>query len=283
MKRILSSLLIALLLFSGNVVSIFAEDDHVHEWSSWYVEEESTCIEHGQECRYCTVCGEEEYRDLPLAGHDWGSWETIRKATPYKKGLKVRTCWECEKEQTKSIPKRKLTSNQKKAVKVVTTYLKAAKKYNINKMNSCFKKRSTKYVYPVANINHIYKKNNKVIKWKMVDARGKGNTITVKVKVTRPDLYSRTYKVFYETMEWALYHPNFTEAQLTNKLLSKIKAKLDNYKPKTTTDTVTFKIVKSGKKWKIKSQTRAIVDIATGFYYEASDDAYDDLVEEYSY
>ena len=283
MKKLLSILLALTLMLSSGIVSVFAEDEsHVHVWSDWITEEESTCDEHGSDYRFCEECGQYEYREVPFAPHEWGDWKVIRKATPYKEGKKERYCENCDETQTEKIAKRKLTANQKKAVGVVNTYLKAARSYKVNKMNSCFKKGSKKYGYPVKEINGVFKKYNKKIKWSMVDVTGKGKTIKVKVKVTRPDFYTQAYNSFYETFKWYILHPNVSDSKLTNKLFGKYRTKVKNCTKKTSTDTVVFTIVKSGKKWKIKTQTRTIVDIATAFYWIGSDNATDDFLREYS-
>ena len=283
MKKILSLLLMLTLMLSASAVSVFAGDEsHVHNWTEWTTEKESTCEEHGSEYRYCDVCEQYEHRELPLGPHDWSAWKTDEASTPYKKGVKSRYCIVCEKEEIKSVAKKKLTANQKKAVKAVETYLKAAKSYNVKKMDACFKKGSKNYGYPTEKINWIYKKYNKKIKWSMVDVKGKGSTITVKVKVTRPDFYKQAYNAYYETFDWAMDHLNASSSKLGNKILGKYNTKVKNCTKKTSTDTVAFTIVKSGKKWKIKAKTRTIVDIATAFLWKGSEDATDDFLDKFS-
>ncbi len=281
MKKLLSLILMTALMLSTGAVTVFAADEtHTHNWSDWTTEEDSTCTEHGTDYRYCDGCGQYEYREVPLAPHEWGDWEVEKKATPYQEGEKVRYCEECDEAQYATIAKRKLSAKQKKAVKVVNTYLKAAKSYNVKKMNACFKKGSKKYGYPTKKINWVYKKYNKKIKWSMVDVTGTGNTITVKVKVTRPDFYKQAYNAYYETFEYGISHPKASSSTLGNKINSKYNSKVKNCKKKTSTDTVSFKVVKSGKKWKIKAKTKTIVDIATAFFWEGSEDAYDDFLDD---
>ena len=93
--------------------------------------------------------------------HVWSKWETVSKPTAYVKGEKERYCLECEETETKAIPKRKITAVEKKVRGVTIAYLKAAKRYNIKKMNKCFAKKPKKYGYPTKRINWIYKKYNK--------------------------------------------------------------------------------------------------------------------------
>ena len=283
MKRIFSAFLLTTFIFSSVFTTSFAEDNHVHNWSDWEVGEYSDCQSQGYEYRYCYDCEVSEERKLPLLGHEWSAWETSRAATPYKAGNKFRYCEVCYKEQNKSIPKRKLTAKQKKAIKTVKTYLGAAKKYNVNKMNKCFKSKKSKHGYPTAKYyKKLFKKYNKKIKWKFVDATGKGNTVKVKVKVTRPDFYSQFYKAFYKTCTWYLSHQKVSNKALGNYFDKKAKQYTKKCKKTTYTETVTFTVVKTKKGWKIKNKSMAIVDIACGYMNEAVEDASNSFVEDYS-
>lgn len=284
MKRFISLLVLIPLFVSGFIIESYADDEqsHIHTWSEVIIEEESTCITHGSGYKECTECGETEEVELPLVSHEWSDWETTKAATVYKSGKKYRYCYYCDKEQFKTIPKKTITKNQKKAINTVKIYLKAAKSYNVKKMNSCFKKKSKKYGYPTKNVNWAYKKYNKKMKWTIVDATGKGNTIKVKAKVTVPDLYEPTYKAMYETLDWLLIHPKASSKKIGNIFVKKYNKKVKKSKVKMFTDTYTFTVVKTKKGWKIKSKSRTIVDLATGFYNEAMDDASDDFIDYYS-
>ena len=239
MKRLLSVLLLAMLILTSGIIPVFATEDHTHSWSDW---------------------------------------ETTRNATPYKEGSKSRICMICYAEQTEIIPKKKLTKNQKKAVNVVKSYLKYAKKFDTKKMKSCFRtyKTITVYDYTVKAL----KKHNKKIRWVMVDVTGNGKIIKVKAKITRPDLYNRVYANYYKWFQWQYRHQNASDAKTESAL---IKIEKPNLKKSTgtSTDTVTFTIVKTKKGWKIKNRNRTMTDIATGFYFKARRDAYDQFCEDY--
>lgn len=281
MKRLLAIMIAATVALLGSIVSVFAEDEsHVHNWSKWITEEEATCIEHGTDYRYCGGCGQYEYRETPLGSHSWGDWSIETKATPYKKGVKVRYCEECDKEQTKSIPKKKLTSNQKKAVKVVNSYMKYVKKFDTKKMKTCFNKYRIVSIYDY--ISKAMKKHNKKVKWSMVDVTGTGKTIKVKAKITRPDLYNRVYNNYYKWYQWQYRNPNASSSKKDNVLIKREKSNIKN-SIGTSTDTVTFTVVKSSKGWKIKNRNRSMLDISLGFYFKAKDDAYDQFCEDYGY
>lgn len=270
-------------LFSNGFITIFAENDHVHKWSEWRRVSESNCEYHGYETRYCYDCNMTEERTLPLAEHKWSAWETSRDATPYKEGQKVRYCEGCLKEQIGNIPKRKLTTNQKKAVKTVKKYLSAAKQYNVNRMNKCFKSKKSEHGYPTTKYyKKLFKKYNKKMKWEFVDATGKGNTIRVKVKVTRPNFYNPFYKAFYKTFEWYLSHQKASDKAIGNYSDKKIKQNIKKCQKTTNVETVTFTLVKTKKGWKIKKKTMAIADVACGFINAAMEDAKDSFIRDYS-
>lgn len=252
-------------------------DSCEHAWSEWEVEYEATCQEEGTEERYCKKCYESQVRTIPKTSHKF-DWETIKKSTVYKKGLKIGTCDYCEKVVKKAIPKNKMTASGKKARRVVISYLKAAKKYKVKKMNKCFAKLSKQYGYPTKKINWIYKKHNKKIAWRDIDVIKKSQRkIIVIEEVTRPNLYNKAYNAFYSSLWWswnkwgfsADKHGKETAARYMKKYSKKAK------KCKVKTKLVKFKVIKTKKGWKIEKKTRLMVDIATGFSNEAIDDAID--------
>ena len=59
----------------------------------------------------------------------------------------------------------------------------------------------------------------------------------------------------------------------------RIKKALQRGCNETVTNIVTIPVVKVRGKWKIQSKTKAVVDIATGFYNKALDDSVDDFVD----
>lgn len=256
-----------------------------HEWEDWYISyKPDDCSEEGRMDRYCVRCGKEQFYYFQMYPHKWGEWKTYRKSTAYVEGWKYRVCRICEQEDDKDLPLRKITKNEKKARKVVNKYMKAAKHYKVKKMNSCFAKKPKTYGYPTAKIDWVFKKHNKKIKWEIRDIIPKGKRIDVKVRVTRPDLYSREFNAMYDALEWAWdkwglnaqYHGNETGLKAIHKFNKRAK----KGKIKTKTQTVTFKMVKTSKGWKIQKKTRTIVDIATGYINEAMDDAADEWLED---
>ena len=256
-----------------------------HKWGDWYISyEPDDCSDKAMMERDCMCCPKEQYYYFQMYPHKWGKWKIYRKSTAYVKGEKYRICHFCENEDSKTLPLRKITKNEKKARKVVNKYMKAAKNYKVKKMNSCFAKKPKTYGYPTAKIDWVFKKHNKKIKWEILNIKPKGKRIDVKVRVTRPDLYSREFNAMYDALVWA-WDKWGTNAQYHGKetglkALHKFNKRAKKGKIKTKTQTVTFKMIKTSKGWKIQKKTRTIVDIATGYIYKAMDDATDEWLKD---
>lgn len=234
----------------------------------------------------CKNCGDYLSADqvCKLVGHDYSKWEIIRKPTKLKKGKKERYCKRvgCRLGiQVKSIPKRRINKNEKRAYKTVLKYLKAAKKYKVKRMNSCFAKKSNKYKYPTRKINWIFKKYNKGIKWDFRNIKKKGKSYIVKVRVKAPYFLIEATDAYFSALEWAYgkngqikWLPyNFEDifAKKFNKLVKKRKKD-------TWAITHNIKVKKDNGKWKISKQTRGVVDIATGFMYWGRADGKSDFL-----
>ena len=175
-----------------------------------------------------------------------------------------------------------LTPPQKKAVKVVNTYMKAAKSYNWRKMNKCFKKKGKSYGYPTKkSYVKFFKKYNKNLNWKIISVTGGGKQIKVTVAVAQPDMYSIFYGSLYDLCYWLSDNMKASD----RKIQKKYTKLLQKYRKSTpvgqTYRSVTFTMVKKGKNWKIKSKGMKVVDIATGLYNEAFEDAEDDFEDDY--
>lgn len=76
-----------------------------HNFSEWEADPADPCTEH----RYCQYdgCNEVETRE----DHEWGDWEVVKEATKTEKGLKKRVCSVCGDEETKEIPRLRDTSD----------------------------------------------------------------------------------------------------------------------------------------------------------------------------
>ena len=118
-NKILKVFLMYLIFMFTFNVNVYAEEDHIHDWSSWIQEEVPGCGSEGEEYRYCYTCGKKEYQAIPATGeHRWDNWETVKPATIYQEGIAERECWYCgtvEKKQLKKLtPYVKLSKNSLK-------------------------------------------------------------------------------------------------------------------------------------------------------------------------
>ncbi|SDB02957.1 hypothetical protein [Eubacterium oxidoreducens] len=255
-----------------------------HTWGEWDVDEDPTCTEAGSEYRWCENCDAEQTRTVAVTGHNWGKWKTKKKATTMQAGKKVRECKYCDATQKKKIAKKKMTASMKKAKKVANDYMKAAKAYDVNKMNSLFANKKCSTGYPTSVVDGYLKKyNKKYLKWKFVDVKKDGKIYKVKMKVTRPDMYNNFYKAVDDTLTWYLGMSLFYSEPSKSALFQKYNANLVKYlkkfakkSKKTDTTTITLKIKKTKKGWKIVKKTKAIVDIACGYANAGMDAAYDE-------
>lgn len=253
-------------LMNTNTFTIVADECPVegfHIWSDWEEDYEPTCAKDGKESRYCFACDREETRKIPKLGHDWTRWSFLRKATPYKTGKKERECETCYKIQRRTIPKRKFTKDEKKAKKVIEQYLKNAKKYNVIKLQKYFyKKDSSNYFLYDNKAIQLLKKYNKNISWKFKSVLGK-KKIVFTVKVKMPNLYKPAYDAVYKACK-AYGDGIVSDNNFKGYFMKEYLSRLATAKVKKKTKTITFNMIKKGGKWKIKKQSREIVDIAVG-------------------
>ena len=64
-----------------------------HDFTKWKIWYEPTCTEYGEECRYCNICGDEEFREINMIGHNYETVVTAPTCT--EKGYTTYTCSEC--------------------------------------------------------------------------------------------------------------------------------------------------------------------------------------------
>jgi len=123
-----------------------------------------------------------------------------------------------------------------------------------------------------------------------MDIRKNGSTHNVYLKVTRPDgyniayvpMYKQTVKAFdkhfeNDTLETkaALRDAEKAGKRANDIYISKLKKGIS----KTLTERVKIPVVKHKGAWKIKSKSMAVVDIATCYYNEGLEDAFDDYMD----
>ena len=279
--KVFSSILFMTIILILFAVPSNAQCDHV--WGPWQVYVEPTCDSKGSSERHCEKCYQIESKEIPVKAHSWSPWKMERVPTPYAEGYNIRYCFNCSKEQKQYLPKVKMTINQKKAISVVNTYMKAAKKYDIKKMNRCFASKPKKYGYPTKNLNNIFKRNNKkAIKWEITNITGNNKKYVVTVKITQPNYYNKIYDIYYDALEYALLN-NQSGTKAGTSAINKMVKKLKNAKIKKSTETYRFPIIKKNGKWKIEKKNRTIVDIACGYLNVAMNDATDQFLEDYAY
>lgn len=66
-----------------------------HDYNKWTIRNEATCTENGEEYRTCSICGNEEVKDIALTGHTYGGWNITKKDTILKYGEKQQKCSVC--------------------------------------------------------------------------------------------------------------------------------------------------------------------------------------------
>ena len=75
-----------------------------HYWTEWYLQPiygqfgdviQQDCTEGVSQYRYCTVCGETEYRFREPGIHDFDQWVTIQTPTCMREGINGHTCKVC--------------------------------------------------------------------------------------------------------------------------------------------------------------------------------------------
>ena len=223
--------------------------------------------------------------------HSWSSWSVLEEATIYAGGSEERYCDLCGLTQERAIPKRQMNTNERKAVKLVTTYLKAAKKYDWKKMNRCFVKATKKYGYPTDKAVAKYHKkyNKRMLKWTMVDVKKSGKTYYVYVSVRRPDGYDLMHDSLYRSLV-KCFKKHYKKGTLGTKAAKrdaekagsraavKYAAKLKSPGIRETIyEEICFPVVKRNGKWKIKKKSMDIVDVACCGYNDAKETAIDDF------
>lgn len=213
--------------------------------------------------RTCYYCFQTEWKSVPPSQHQWGEWEPCEKPEYYKKGSKIKYCKKCYAYIEKSTHRKEIPKRIMDASKAVTRYFKAAKKYNVSKMNKCFYKKWHIDKYPtnrkVAKI--IRKRNKRKLKWKILSVSGSGAKYKFKCKVTVPDLGRAAYRAAYETHRYEEEY-GYSKAKKIKRFVKYSKKN----KNKTVKGYVKFTVLKTKKGWKIYKKTDNMMIAATGFY-----------------
>ena len=249
-----------------------------HVWTSWTTETAATCIESGMKSRFCKECYKDEYQKIPATGkHDWGRWETIKKPTYYKEGKKVRYCNECDKRQVKAIPKKTLSKAEKKVVSTATDLLKHAKKYDVKKMKGLFVSPPKDFFFEkkVKLAKYCKKYNQKKLSSKIRSVSIKQDDATVKLDVTYPDAYYPFGYSYYDLVQYIVQHPKCSEKTMFKQYMKSLSRYTKAFGVGKETKTITFKLKKTKKGWRIAKSSDDINNAVNCNYQKAYTDCFD--------
>ena len=249
-----------------------------HVWTKWVTDYEATCIETGSKSRFCRECFKDEYQKIPATGkHDWESWETIKNPTYYKEGRKNRYCNECGKKQTKAIPKKTLSKEEKKAVSVATDLLKYAKKYDVKKMKKQFASPPKKLFFEekVKLAKYCKKYNQKKLSSKIHSVSINQKEATVKLDVTYPDAYYPFGYAYYDLVLYIIDHPKCSEKTMFKVYMKSLSRYTKVFGVGKETNTITFKLKKTKKGWRIAKSSYDIKNALNCNYQKAYSDFFD--------
>ncbi|MEY8428310.1 hypothetical protein AALA00_11460 [Lachnospiraceae bacterium 46-15] len=190
--------------------------------------------------------------------HDWET-EVIQKATPFHRGIIEKTCYDCDETKIIYKPKKKMTAREKKSVKTVRDFFKAAKKYDLEKMQKYLVNGSKKLADRDSCIGEISRKyNKKYLKCKVTDVRTKGSKVYVEVDVDYPDGMKAFIKAF-ELMEADVLQHIWTNPNYTipaESVVKYIRQSVSRYGVKTSNIIKEFKVAKIKGKYKIEGFDR---------------------------
>lgn len=205
--------------------------------------------------------------------HDWET-EVIQKATPFQRGIIEKTCYDCDETKIIYKPKKKMTAREKKSVKAVRNFFKAAKKYDLEKMQKYLTNKSKRLADRDSLIGEIAQKyNRKYLKCKVIDVRTKGSKVYVKVDVDYPDGEEAFVKAL-KLMEKDLYQHIWSNPDYTispENVTKYINQSVSRYGMSTLNVVKEFKVAKVKGKYKIEGLDRKEenIDLLNCNYHEA--------------
>ncbi len=172
-----------------------------------------------------------------------------------------------------SMPIRSNAASQKAAVnKSIKSFMSASKKFNIDQMNKYLyrkKDRIPKSEFKqTPNMVKYIKKYNKKMSYKILSTKVSGKNATVKMKVKYVNAQPFTDAMFVNMIVDAFNGVDTESDKYIDKLFKRtLKAKV---KLSMQTKTITVKMIKSNKKWKIKKlnnnlQNIVFADFTDGF------------------
>lgn len=177
-----------------------------------------------------------------------------------------------------SLPMSVQAKTSKKTVnavnKVVKTYLNAQKKTNISEMNKCFIRGQFTPIRKTGYFARYLRAQNRKLSYKIVSTKVKSNRASVKVKCTYKSAYNLFAAAIQDTSIYFGDDPDaLSDTELIYDYVSAYIYKNENqYPPRSRTKTITLKLVKRKKSWKIKNATNDMMNILWLDYFRLLDD-----------
>lgn len=169
-------------------------------------------------------------------------------------------------------------SNKKKVEKTVRRFFNGARAYKIKKMKKCFAKEPEGVFFTDNKYMRKYcKKRNKTIRYEIRRIKVKHHHAIAVVHVSYPDAYKSIRKACKTAFQYQHRHPSASNKKIQQILYKKIK-KYDKKKfPKTNIEkTITIKLIKKKKSWKIKKMTENLMNIPHCRFYDAAYDYFNE-------
>lgn len=253
-----------------------------HEWGEWEIMYDSTCNTHGAESRYCKLCWLGQERELPIGDHCWGEWECIRKADAFRTGYYKRECECCGKVNSKTTPKLKsvktTTKLENEVKRSATAFLAAAKKYDVKKLKSCFRKKPSLFYSKKYIASFVRKSNKKYMKYVITSIKMKGKKdATVTVSCKYQNAYDIFYQSFFDTVNYITDTGNTNSYVLDKYQYDRVVKYNKKYKKHFTIKTFDINMKKIGKKWKITSFTKKMKDAIHCNYQSSYNEYFEDV------
>ncbi len=204
--------------------------------------------------------------------HTYGKWTTDKAATYFATGKKSRECNKCGHVQTSTIPKKALVGTRKEIVTRIQVFLKATREYNLKKMDFCFS-AAPKIWLPEPLRPIIKELNREYFSYKLINVKITGKAkAEVQAIVYYPDCYWPFTYALTEYMNYVYAHPKAKSSAYMSVLAKSIQKQLRYYEIAKEKKTITFKLIKSGKYWKIAKAGIQIENLTMANYASAYDD-----------
>lgn len=250
-----------------------------HIWSKWWTEEEPDCMNTGLSMRECSQCYKTETKKIAKnpKKHSYSSWMTVKKATAFSTGTAERECYICQAVQKKSLAKLKTvsasTKEQKAVKKVISNFFTYAKKYDTKKIKTCFASpKKVKLFETKKKMASFYRSSNKgSLKYAFKSFSVSKKTATVKVYCRYQDTYWPAFYSVADADSYLILHPKTSNTKIDKYQYEQIVKWNKKYTKQYSDTTLSIKLKKVGKSWKISSYTKALNNAIHGNYQDAYD------------